>query len=49
MIKTNAMVGIPLQPKGPRFEPFLSKLSFLFMNEMDENKFVKQKGVQIAP
>jgi hypothetical protein len=35
------MVGVPFQPKGPIFEPFLSKLSFLFMNEMDENKFSK--------
>lgn len=35
------MVGVPFQPKGPRFKPFFSKLSFLFMNKMDENKFSK--------
>jgi hypothetical protein len=39
------MVGIPLQPKGPKFEPFFSKLSFLFMNEINENIFSKYKGV----
>jgi hypothetical protein len=40
MKKINAMVRIPLQPKGFRFKPF-PELFFSSMNKIDEKKFPK--------
>jgi hypothetical protein len=42
-----SMGRIPIQLQGPGFEPFL-KLSFSFINEMDEDKIPKVNKVYIV-